>query len=91
MEHRAASIPVCSFSLFVAIMQDWLALSARYYTRPAMEETINDPSVKRHYWRWRMEPYIENLVEDKELLIAIQNLNLTTGRAMIHDIHELGQ
>lgn len=75
----------------VQSVQDWLALSATYYTRPAVEETINDPSVKRHYWRWRMEPYIENLIEDKELLISIQNLNLTTGRAMIHDIHELGQ
>ncbi|KAK9847329.1 hypothetical protein WJX84_006047 [Apatococcus fuscideae] len=31
-------------------MQDIMALSPTYISRPAHEETINDPAVRRHYW-----------------------------------------
>lgn len=31
-------------------LQDLLALSAKYATRPAAEETINDPTNPHHYW-----------------------------------------
>lgn len=34
--------------------QDLLALKEEYTTRPATEETINDPTNPRHYWRYRM-------------------------------------
>ena len=30
-----------------------MALSAKYCERPAEEETINDPTNPRHYWRFR--------------------------------------
>lgn len=63
-------------------MQDWLALLPRYYSRPAAEEAINDPTNKRHYWRWRMEPLLETLLDDHELLMTVQNLNLKSGRAI---------
>eukprot|EP00892_Ulva_mutabilis_P010973 jgi/Ulvmu1/8248/UM041_0059.1 len=83
---------LASPSIFCIIpLQDWLALRQPYYERPADQETINDPSVKRHYWRWRMRPHIEDLMHDNELLYQIQNLNLTTGRAMVDDLHELGR
>ena len=32
------------------ILQDIMALSPTYISRPAHEETINDPAVRRHYW-----------------------------------------
>lgn len=32
------------------VMQDIMALSPTYISRPAHEETINDPAVRRHYW-----------------------------------------
>lgn len=73
------------------VTQDWLAVSTQYTTRHAVEETINDPSVKRHYWRWRMQPYIETLIEDKQLVETIQNLNLNTGRAMKRDLPGLAK
>jgi 4-alpha-glucanotransferase len=72
----------------ILVLQDWLALSSHYYTRPATEEAINDPTNKRHYWRWRMEPFVESLLEDHELLMSIQNLNLKTGRTMLHELKE---
>lgn len=30
-----------------------MALSAEYCRRPALEEVINDPTVAKHYWRFR--------------------------------------
>lgn len=35
-------------------MQDLLALKEEYMTRPAVEETINDPTNPKHYWRYRI-------------------------------------
>lgn len=35
-------------------IQDLLALKEDYTTRPAVEETINDPTNPKHYWRYRM-------------------------------------
>ncbi|KAG4915799.1 hypothetical protein JHK87_053356 [Glycine soja] len=34
-------------------LQDLLALKEEYTTRPATEETINDPTNPKHYWRFR--------------------------------------
>jgi hypothetical protein len=34
-------------------LQDVFALMPRYSQRPAKEETINDPTVTKHYWRYR--------------------------------------
>ena len=34
-------------------LQDLIALSDKYNMRPANEETINDPTVRKHYWRYR--------------------------------------
>ena len=31
-------------------LQDLFALNSAYNQRPAAEETINDPTVKHHYW-----------------------------------------
>jgi 4-alpha-glucanotransferase len=47
-----------------------------------VEEAINDPTNKRHYWRWRMEPYLETLLDDKKVLSTLQQLNLESGRAV---------
>ena len=70
----------------VHVIQDWLALSEKYYTRPAHEETINDPTNPRHYWRYRMAHHLEDLLEDKELLLMIQNKNLLSGRAHTDEV-----
>jgi len=48
-------------------LQDLMALSASYATRPAEEETINDPTNPEHYWRYRMHEKMEMLAWDKEL------------------------
>lgn len=35
------------------VPQDIFALMPRYSQRPAKEEVINDPTVTKHYWRYR--------------------------------------
>lgn len=40
--------------MFLCNIQDLLALKEEYTTRPAAEETINDPTNPKHYWRYRM-------------------------------------
>ena len=37
--------------LAVFALQDLLALSPAAAARPAEEETVNDPTVRKHYWR----------------------------------------
>lgn len=37
----------------VLCMQDVFALMPRYSQRAAKEEVINDPTVTKHYWRYR--------------------------------------
>lgn len=56
-------------------LQDILALSPRYAQRPAAEETINDPTVSKHYWRYRLHVKLEELVADKELTGQLHELN----------------
>jgi 4-alpha-glucanotransferase len=66
-------------------MQDWTALSSRYTDRPANRETINDPTNKRHYWRYRMHHLLDDLLLDSDLIGCIQQLHLATGRAAPDD------
>lgn len=46
-----ATLPVLWNLLFLP--QDIFALMPRYSQRPAKEEVINDPTVTKHYWRYR--------------------------------------
>ncbi|CAL5220743.1 g2802 [Coccomyxa viridis] len=61
-------------------LQDLLALSDKYNGRPATEETINDPTVRKHYWRYRCHIDLETLLEDKAFILNIQRMLLESGR-----------
>ncbi|KAK4272410.1 hypothetical protein QN277_020974 [Acacia crassicarpa] len=62
-------------------LQDLLALKEEYTTRPAKEETINDPTNPKHYWRYRVHVTVESLLEDNELTSIINNLVRESGRS----------
>ncbi len=49
-----------------------MGLSADYIKRPAAEETINDPTNPKHYWRYRMHVTVEELRADRRLLADLQ-------------------
>ncbi|EFJ19739.1 hypothetical protein SELMODRAFT_268243 [Selaginella moellendorffii] len=61
-------------------LQDLLALKEEYTGRPANEETINDPTNPKHYWRFRTLTHVETLLEDRELIFSIKNLVESGGR-----------
>ncbi|KAG5556044.1 hypothetical protein RHGRI_006613 [Rhododendron griersonianum] len=62
-------------------LQDLLAVKEEYTTRPAAEETINDPTNPKHYWRFRVHVTLEALVKDKELKSTIKDLIRGSGRS----------
>ena len=62
-------------------LQDLLALKDKYTARPAAEETINDPTNPRHYWRFRLHVPLESILEDKDIQASIKNLVTSSGRS----------
>ncbi|CAN1256473.1 4-alpha-glucanotransferase DPE2 [Linum perenne] len=62
-------------------LQDLLALKEEYTKRPANEETINDPTNPKHYWRYRVHVTLETLMKDNELKSTIKSLVSGSGRS----------
>lgn len=62
-------------------LQDLLVLKEEYTTRPATEETINDPTNPKHYWRYRAHVTLETLLKDQELKSTIKDLVWGSGRS----------
>ncbi|KAG7962175.1 hypothetical protein I3843_09G052400 [Carya illinoinensis] len=62
-------------------LQDLLALKEEYTTRPAAEETINDPTNPKHYWRYRVHVTLESLMKDNQLKTTIKDLVRGSGRS----------
>ncbi|KAH0468674.1 hypothetical protein IEQ34_001906 [Dendrobium chrysotoxum] len=62
-------------------LQDLLALKEEYTNRPAKEETINDPTNPKHYWRYRVHVTLESLLRDEDLKISIKDLVISSGRS----------
>ena len=55
-------------------IQDLLALDSEYAKRPALEETINDPTNPKHYWRFRLHVRCEDLLANKAFVKEVQNI-----------------
>ena len=69
--------------LSIISLQDWLGMSPTLRSDQLEQEQINHPEIPRHYWRWRMQPTMEQLAADKELTSAIQQMikNSQRGRS----------
>lgn len=61
-------------------LQDLMALSGTLPSRPAEEETINDPTNAEHYWRYRMHMTVQEMAADRCLARELQGLLLMSGR-----------
>jgi 4-alpha-glucanotransferase len=67
-------------------LQDFMATSAVLSSsRPAEEETINDPTNAEHYWKYRMHVNVEDLIDDYDLKMKLRSLLLASGRAEKED------
>ena len=53
-------------------LQDLMPLSKAVPFRPAREETINDPTNPKHYWRYRMHVPLEDLINDTDFIAEMQ-------------------
>lgn len=69
-------------------LQDLLALKEEYTKRPAKEETINDPTNPKHYWRYRSHVTVESLLKDADLKKTIRDLVRGSGRSYPHENEE---
>ena len=61
-------------ALDLAVLQDLMPLSSAVPFRPASEETINDPTNPKHYWRFRMHVPLEDLVADTDIVDGLQSM-----------------
>ncbi|XP_042408165.1 4-alpha-glucanotransferase DPE2-like [Zingiber officinale] len=62
-------------------LQDMLALKDEYTTRPAVEETINDPTNPKHYWRYRLHITLDSLLLDNDLKNLVKDMVINSGRS----------
>ena len=60
--------------LSILPIQDVLALCTEYAKRPALEETINDPTNPKHYWRFRLHVSCEDLLSNYDFLKDVKEL-----------------
>jgi 4-alpha-glucanotransferase len=67
--------------LAIFALQDLMALSPALASRPAEEETINDPTNPEHYWRYRMHVTLETLIRDDVLSQQLQEMVAGSGRS----------
>jgi len=69
--------------LAILPLQDWLSMDPdlRYGGNPSAER-INDPSVSRHYWRWRMHITLEKLLSATDFNSRLSTLIQKSGRGI---------
>ena len=60
--------------LTIISLQDWLGMSPTLRSNQLEQEQVNHPEIPAHYWRWRMQPTIEQLAADKELTARIREM-----------------
>eukprot|EP00898_Chlorokybus_atmophyticus_P004883 jgi/Chlat1/5396/Chrsp35S05221 len=70
-------------------LQDLLALSDAYNNRPAKDETINDPTNPKHYWRFRVHITLEDLRRDRVFGATLQEMVLRSGRCQPTELPSL--
>lgn len=66
--------------LTIIPLQDWLSIDSSVRKEDFLSERINIPSIPRHYWRYRMHTYIEDLLDNKLLTERIKQMIISSGR-----------
>jgi 4-alpha-glucanotransferase len=66
--------------LTVLPLQDWLAMDGGLRRENPHDERINVPANSRHYWRYRMHFFLEELLEMDDLNKMITQKITESGR-----------
>jgi 4-alpha-glucanotransferase len=60
--------------------QDWIAMDEALRSTDISIEQINNPSVSRHYWRYRMHMTLEKLIDSTKFNNCVRELVKESGR-----------
>ena len=66
--------------LCILPIQDVIQMLPKYRTRDVADETINDPTNSKHYWKYRLENRIDALRADAELVELVRGMVAASGR-----------
>lgn len=66
--------------LCILALQDWLSMDDSLKAEDPNDEQINNPSVSRHYWRYRMHLTIETLQKSTQFNDRVRQLVAEAGR-----------
>ena len=61
-------------------LQDILGISETLRRENPNDERINQPSDPKHYWRYRMHHYLENLIKETEFNAELKGYVVASGR-----------
>ena len=68
-------------ALAICPLADWCSLDAAYRAAVApQQETVNEPSVKHHYWRYRMHGTLEQWAENAAWVATVRRMVQESGR-----------
>lgn len=60
--------------LSIISLQDWMGIDGDLRSDNLEQEQINHPEIPRHYWRWRMLPTIEELIDAEKFNQKVKQL-----------------
>ncbi len=66
--------------LCILAWQDWIAMDEALRSTDISIEQINNPSVSRHYWRYRMHMTLEKLIDSTKFNNCVRELVKESGR-----------
>jgi 4-alpha-glucanotransferase len=68
-------------ALAIFALADVLAMDKKYINeRDPNEETINDPTNSRHYWRFRFHTTLEDMKKNEQLTGELKKMVFESGR-----------
>ena len=68
-------------ALAIFALADVLAMDGKYINeRDPNEETINDPTNSRHYWRFRFHITLEDMKKNERLMGDLKKMVFESGR-----------
>ena len=60
--------------------QDWTSIDENLHAKDPEEERINIPANPKHYWRYRMQMTVEDLMQQTAFNEKIKEMIETSGR-----------
>ena len=66
--------------LTILPLQDWFSIEPSLRVADIDSERINIPANPKHYWRWRMQLTLEDMIANKAFVEKVASLIAQSGR-----------